>query len=503
MASERTNGRRARRRARRIKAPTALLLLVGAGTLTACGVGMLVAAIVGEIGDGRAVVDMAAPGIGFVAIGAFGLWATPTPDETMIRPATGFAAVALAWVAAALAGAVPLLLTGTFTPIDAVFETMSGFSTTGATLIANVEAEPQAILMWRSITQWLGGVGIVLVVVAVAPLAKMGLQRVFYAEATGITTDRLTPRITDTAKIIGGIYLALSLAAAIAYAIAGMSVFDAVNHAMTTLATGGFSTRNASLAAYDSPAIELVAILFMTLAGINFAIYWGVVRGNRARINLAETVAYLSILAVAIIAVSTSVELAGDSTSLGRAIRDGGFSVVSLMTTTGFTTADFDLWNTSARIALLALMVIGASAGSTAGGMKVIRVVLLGKITWQELQRQIKPTKVQVLRLGRRTFSEDVRRGLLGYMLIYSIVFALGTVAFAVGGLGPTSSFSATAATLNNIGPGLGDVGALENFSALPDSGRIVAIVLMLAGRLEIFTVFALFAALAGAFRRR
>ena len=488
----------------RISVSAALIMLVSAGTLTACGVGMGAATIAGALGDGRDLEEMAVPAAALTAVGLAGLFRVPRPSGGLIRPAAGFGAVTLAWVVAAVAGAIPLLLVGTFSsPIDALFETMSGFTTTGATLIDDIEAQSDAVLTWRSITQWLGGIGIVVLVVAVAPLARIGLQRVFYAEVTGITADRLTPRISDTAKIIVGIYVGLSLAAAVAYGVAGMSLFDAVNHAMTTLATGGFSTRTASIAAFDSVAIELVAVTFMVLAGINFAIYWRLVRGKPATPQLAEALGFVAILGLAIIAVATSLELAGDSSTLGRGIRDSVFSVVTLMSTTGFTTADFDAWNEFARLLLLMLMVVGGSAGSTSGGMKVMRVILLAKIAWQELGRQTQPRRVQVLRLGGRPFPEDVRVALLGYFLLYAVVFAIGCIAFAAGGLGPASSLSATAATLSNVGPGLGDVGAIENFGALSESGRIVAIVLMLAGRLEIFTLFALFAAGIGALTRR
>lgn len=482
----------------------ALLLLVSAGTITACGIGMLGAAIVGWIDDGRHVVDMATPGAVSIAAGALGLIAVPRPDGSLIRPTVGFGAVALAWTLAAVVGSVPLLLAGTFdSPLDALFEAMSGFTTTGATLLDNIDSQPDAVLVWRSITQWLGGVGIVLLVVAVAPLARMGFQRAFYAEVTGITTDRLAPRLSDTAKIIAAIYLTLSVAAVVAYQLAGMGPFDAVNHAMTTVATGGFSTRGGSIAAFDSMAIEAVAVVFMILAGINFAIYWRVLRGQSARPQLAEAFAFLAILAAAAAAVIVSLELAADSSSLARGARDGIFSVVSVMTTTGFTTADFDEWNHFARLLLLALMVIGASAGSTGGGMKVIRVVLLGRTAWQMLQRQIQPRAVRVLRLGGHPFPEEVRMALLGFLLVYAIVFSLGALAFAICGLGPASALGATGATLNNVGPGIGDVGAIESFSVLPNGGKVVAMVLMLAGRLEIFTIFALLAALVGALSRR
>ena len=481
-----------------------LLALVTSGVLVACGLGMLASDAIGEISERGPAVPLLLPGLIALIAGSLGLYSVPRPRGAQIDLTTGFGAVTLGWVAAAIVGAIPYLLAGTFnSPVDALFESMSGFTTTGATLIDQVEAQSDEILLWRSLTQWLGGVGIVLLVVAVAPLAKVGLQKVFYAEVTGITSDRLTPRISDTAKIIAGIYVTLTVAAGIAYAAAGMGAFDAVNHALTTLATGGFSTRTSSLAGYESGAIEAVAVVFMALAGVNFAVYWRIVKRQGVGSPIAETIAYAAILIAAIAAVAISLELAADVGSFGRGVRDATFTVVSVMTTTGFTTADFDTWNEFARYALLGLMVIGACAGSTGGGIKVIRAVLLSKAGWHELQKQTQPNAVRVLRFGGRTFGEEVRTRVLGFMLVYTVVFALGTAAFAVCGLEPASSFSATAATLNNIGPGLGDIGALENFAALPLGGRLVAIFLMLAGRLEIFTVLALIVAGIGLVTRR
>ena len=491
-------------RAGRRRARLGLLALVVAGTLTACGLGMLLSAAVGEVSDQREILALLIPGIAAIAIGATGLVTVGRTGGIQVDATTGFGAVVLAWLGAAAMGAVPYLAAGTFeSPIDALFESMSGFTTTGATLLGRIEAQPDGILFWRSLTQWLGGVGIVLLVVAVAPLARVGLQKVFYAEVTGVTTDRLTPRIADTAKIIAGVYIALTAAAMVAYGVAGMNVFNAVNHGLTTMATGGFSTRTASIGAFDSAGIEAVAVIFMTLAGINFAIYWRLIRHRSAGTQMAEAVAFVTILGAAIVAIVVSLELAADASTVGRAIRDATFSAVSLMTTTGYTTADFDRWNEFARVALLALMVVGASAGSTAGGVKVIRAVLLGKAGWQELQRQTQPTAVRVLRFGGRNFPEDVRVAVLSFLLVYVLVFGTGTIALAICGLGFDSSLSATAATLNNIGPGLGDVGAVENYQALPAGGRLVTTGLMLAGRLEIFTVFALLAAAVGTLRRR
>jgi trk system potassium uptake protein TrkH len=473
--------------------------LVTGGVVGTCGVGMLASAAVGLAGDGREITALAAPGLVALVLGvAAMLLASGRPAASVaLRPASGFAAVTLAWVVGAAAAAIPLLAAGTFSsPLDAYFEAMSGFTTTGATLIADIEAQPDGVLMWRSMSQWLGGVGIVVLVVAIAPVSGPTLQRAFYAEVSGVTAERLTPRIVDTAKIIAGIYLALSAAAVAAYLVAGMDLSDAVAHMFPTIATGGFSTLNDSIAGFDSVAIELIAILFMTLGAINFAFYWRAIKGGVLRPQVAEIRAFLGVLVLAIAAVTASLLLSDDVAGLAEATREAAFSVVSITTSTGYTTADFDGWNEFARLALLILMFVGGCAGSTAGGMKVIRIVLLGRIARQEVERQLQPSSVQVLRMGGRPFSEQVRAGVLAFALIYALVFIAGSFAMAMTGVDLATAISGTSATLNIIGPGLGDVGAVDNFEAIPDGGRVVAIVLMLIGRLEVFTVVALFASI-------
>jgi trk system potassium uptake protein TrkH len=479
--------------------------LVVGGTLVACGIGMLVCAGVGFVGDGREVVALAVPGaatlvVGVLMVGHTGRWA---PSTLTIRPVNGFAAVTFAWVAAAAVGAIPLLAAGTFSsPLDAYFEAMSGFTTTGSTLLEEMEVEPDAVLFWRSTMQLLGGVGIVVLVVAVAPVSFTGMQRAFYAEASGVTAERLTPRIVDTAKIIASIYAALTLACGVGYAIAGMGAFDAVNHAFTTVATGGFSPRTASIGFFDSVAIETIAMVFMVAGAINFAFYWRAIRGGPLMPQLSEVRAYLAILLLSIAAVTLSLVLADDAGNVADSLRQSAFSVVTVATDTGYVTADFDLFNDFARIGLVVLMVIGGCAGSTAGGIKVIRALLLAKSGWQEVNRQVQPSAIQVLRLGGRPFSEEIRRAVFAFFLVYVLTFLTGTLAFGASGLDPVTAISGTAATLNMVGPGLEEVGAHESFEAFSPFARAVGATLMLIGRLEIFTVVALLAALVRVYRR-
>jgi trk system potassium uptake protein TrkH len=483
----------------RLSIPVSPLIgLTLGGTLTASGLAMLVCGVVGFL-DGEAGVAFAGPGVVTAAIGLILLAGALDPDRraVAVTPVAGLLAVTLAWTVASATGVAPLLLSGSFhSPLDAYFESVSGFTTTGATLLGNIEAQPDAVLVWRSIMQWLGGVGIVVLVVAIAPVSGPGIQKAFYAETSSVTSDRLTPRIIDTAKIIAGIYLVLSGVAALAYLVAGMGAFDAINHSMTTIATGGFSTRNASIGAFDSVAIEIVAIIFMIIGGVNFAFYWRAIRGKGLRPQSSEVLGFLGFVFGISAAVGVSLWLAGDATGFASTVLDSIFSVTTIVTTTGFTTADFDTWNSFARSAILLSMFIGACAGSTAGGIKVIRVMLLGKAAMQELQRQVRPTAVRVLRIGTHVYREDVRRAVLGFFLIYMIVYGCGVLAMAAGGLDPLTAFSAASATLNMIGPGIGEIGALESYGALSEFNRAVACVLMIAGRLEVFTVVALLAAL-------
>lgn len=471
-----------------------LIAPVVSGALLAVGVAMLVCFVVALVNGDGAAAAFGLPAAVAITVAALGLRSARWLRQTPLRPRDGFFAVTMAWLLAAAVGAIPFLIYPTFRSVtDAFFESMSGFTTTGATLIDTVEDQPDAILLWRSLSQWLGGVGIVVLVVAIAPATGLATQRVFYAESSGVTAERLTPRIVDTAKIIWGIYLVLTALGFLAYLAAGMGPFDAINHIFTTLATGGFSTQTASIAAFDSLAIELVAIVFMALAGVNFAFYWRALRGrDQLWPQAAEVRAYALILMVGIVAVTAALWLSGDAGSPARALRDGAFTVTSVMTTTGYTTADFDAWSAFAPLVLLALMFVGGCAGSTSGGMKVIRIMLLGKTAGQEIERQLRPKAIQVLRTRGRVFSEELRRGVLGFFYLYVTVFLAGTLIMAAVGLDLVSAASGVIATLNVIGPGLGEVGATENYGAVPAGGRWVLSALMLIGRLEVFTVLVL-----------
>jgi trk system potassium uptake protein len=471
-----------------------LIAPVIGGALLAVGLGMVVCVVValGDGGEGLAAFGL--PAAVLIPLSAALLFSERRLRSMPLRPRDGFFAVTMGWLLAAVVGTVPFLLQGTFErPVDAFFESMSGFTTTGATMLGDIEAEPAAILMWRSISQWIGGIGIVVLVVAIAPATGMASQRVFYAETSGVTAERLTARIADTAKIIFGIFLVITGVGFLAYWIAGMTPWDAVNHTFTSVATAGFSTRNASIGAFDSLAIEIVAIALMTAGGINFAFYWLALQGrDRIWPQASEVRAYLLILLASILVATLTVWLSTDDAALGESLRGAAFSVTSILTTTGYTTVDFDAWHEFGRMHLLLLMFIGGCAGSTAGGMKVIRVMLLGKAAAQEVQRQLRPRAVQVLRIRGRVYPEEVRRGVFGFFSIYIITFAVGVLALAAVGMDTMTSISGAAATLNIIGPGLGDIGATENYAAIPEGGLWLMTLFMLIGRLEVFTLLVL-----------
>jgi trk system potassium uptake protein TrkH len=380
---------------------------------------------------------------------------------------------------------------------------MSGFITTGATLLSDIEGETPSILFWRSMTHWLGGIGIVVLFVAVAPLLGVGAARLLGAEMSGLTQPRLTPRIADTAKALVVIYLAISLAETAALLLAGMPLYDAVVHMFGTVATGGFSNKTASVGFYDSLAIEAIIGFFMVASGVSFSLYYLFYTRRRFDVFLdRELLAYLGIIAVASVFVWGILVLGGDyGSAWGTALRDSAFAVSSVITTTGFITADFDQWDPAAEVVLILLMFIGGCAGSTAGGIKVIRILIVFRTILQDVFRMIHPRAVTPLQIGGRVVPEAVRIATLGLFAAWIGVFAIATFIVALKAeLTPLSAVTAVATTLNDVGPGLAQVGATESFEIVNPLGRFVLPVCMLLGRLEIFTVVAL---LSPAFWRR
>ncbi len=394
--------------------------------------------------------------------------------------------------------------------VNCYFEAMSGLTTTGATILADIEAVPRSLLLWRAFTQWLGGLGIVVIFVAVLPTLGVGGKRLFRHEAPGPTKEGLQPQIRQTARILLYIYLALTVAEILALWIGPMDLYDSVCHTFTTVATAGFSTRNASIGHYDSTFVDAIVIIFMVLAAVNFAMYFALIRGKVASVwRDPELRTYLVILLVGSLIVvgfllgqpirTTGGEELRDA-SAGEAIRYGLFATLSIATTTGFCTADFDQWPFAAKAVLVLLMFIGGSAGSTAGGLKVIRIWIAFKVMLSEIEHVFRPQVVRPVRVGNRIIDDELKLGTIAYVLGIVILFAAGSGAVMLferylGGnsIDYTTAAAASLASLCNIGPGLGKVGAVKNYGWMTAESKLVLSLLMALGRLEVFAIIVLF----------
>lgn len=412
--------------------------------------------------------------------------------QIRFSPGDGFLLVSLAWGFTSLFGAVPFMLSGvTANPADAVFESVSGFTTTGATIFADVELLPRAILFWRAMTHWMGGMGIVVLTVALLPLLGIGGFQLVKAETPGPEKDKVAPKITSAAKILWVLYLSLTALQTGLLMAFGMDWFDAVTHAFATMATGGFGTKNASIGAYASPWIDWTCTVFMLLAGLNFTLYYRLLRGKFEDIlNNTEARAYLGIAAAASLAVALL--LLPIYGSFGDALRYASFQVASILTTTGFATADFDRWPELAKAVLFLLMFIGGCSGSTGGGIKVIRHVVLFKQAGNEMRRLLFPRGIFSVRLNGKVGRKDVVYGVAGFVYLYLFLVFAVTLTVASSGTDLLSSLTTALATVGNIGPGFGAVGPTQNYSFFPDYVKIVCSFAMIAGRLELWTVMIL-----------
>ncbi len=411
-----------------------------------------------------------------------------------VRVREGFAVVTLGWLAVGLLGGVPAWLSGEIPAYtDAAFESISGFTTTGASILTDIEGRSHGVLFWRALTHWLGGMGIVLLALAILPLLGVGGMQLFRAEVPGPVAERLTPRIRQTAKLLWGVYVLLTGIEAVALHLAGLSVFDAICHAFATMATGGFSTRNASVGAYQNPAVDWIIIVFMFLAGVNFALHYQALRGKLTVYGRDEEFRFYGLVTlVAAILIIGPLVAGGFFPSLHDTIRHGVFQTVAIMTTTGFGTFDYLLWPPVAHAVLLVLMAVGGCAGSTGGGIKVMRLLLLLKAGKQELKKLVHPRAVTTLWLNDRTVSSSLITNVLGFFLLFVVVYVLGVVILTLGGRDLITAVGATAATLGNIGPGLGSVGPAENYAHFLAWEKWLLVFFMLAGRLEIYTVLVL-----------
>ncbi len=418
----------------------------------------------------------------------------------------GYIVVAFGWIVMSLSGTLPYIITQAIPSFtDAFFETMSGYTTTGATILNDIEIVPEGVLFWRSLTHWIGGMGIIVLAIAILPLLGIGGMQLFAAEAPGPNADKLHPRITDTAKRLWLIYFAYTAAETILLQFAGMSFFDAINHSLCTLSTGGFSTKNASVAYWNGqPLIQYIIIVFMFLAGTNFILSYFAFKGRiQKAINDEEFRWYLRFIVMFTIITAAIIYFNADFAissidhpqiygKAEAAFRHALFQVISVITTTGFVTADFTLWTPFLLVFFFGLMFLGGSAGSTSGGVKVVRHMILIKNGFLEFRRALHPNAILPVRYNDRAISGDIVFNILGFFILYMLSFIIGALVFSMFQIDFESAVGLSASSLGNVGPALGNFSPVNNYAALPALGKWWAAFLMLIGRLELFTVLIL-----------
>lgn len=442
-------------------------------------------------------------GLSAMALGAI-LFVNFRPKEEL-RMREAFLVVSLTWFVGSLIGAFPFFLSGTLeTYTDSVFETMSGLSTTGATIFNGVTSDgiqnpmiedlDKSILFWRSFTHWMGGMGIIVLTLALLPLLGIGGMQLYKAEYSGSTSDKLTPRIQETAFLLWSIYVGLTfIQFLLLWVHPSMDWFEAINHAFSTLATGGFSTQNDSIAGFDSVYIDIIIILFMLLAGINFAMHFKLFKGDIGSfLKNREIRFYFLVIASFTIVISAGLWALQDY-SVGDALRYGSFQVVSIVTTTGFGTDNYVLWVPFTSFLLFILFFSGSCAGSTGGGIKMIRLMIIAKNIGRELKQIVHPQAIVPVRVGDRVIDSPILKTILGFFVAYFLIFVLGTLGMSLLGYDFMSAMGASIASLGNIGPAWGEFGPIDDYAGVPYAGKWLLLILMMVGRLELFTVLVLF----------
>lgn len=426
--------------------------------------------------------------------------------EKIMNKREGYIVVTFGWIIMAFSGTLPYIFTGAIPNFtDAFLETMSGYTTTGATILNDIEIIPHGVLFWRSMTHWIGGMGIIVLAIAVLPLLGIGGMQLFAAEAPGPSGDKLHPRITDTAKRLWLIYVGYTVAETILLKLAGMSFFDAINHALSTLSTGGFSTKNASVAHWnDQPIIQYIIILFMFLAGTNFVLSYFALKGKVQKVIKDDEFKIYFIFIVIFTAIAAAIIYLKADPSISSishpmvwgpaesAFRHALFQVISVITTTGFITADYTLWSPFLVVFFFGLMFLGGSGGSTSGGVKVMRHLILIKNGFLEFRRALHPNAILPVRYNSRAVSGEIVFNILAFFIMYMLSFIVGALVFSMFGLDFMSSIGIAASSLGNVGPAFGDFGPVNNYASLPALGKWWAAFLMLIGRLELFTVLIL-----------
>lgn len=414
------------------------------------------------------------------------------PKNTAFYAREGFVTVSLSWILLSLVGAVPFVLTGEIPGyVDAVFETVSGFTTTGSSILTDVEAMSYTAMFWRCFTNWIGGMGVLVFIMAVLPLSGSYNMHLMRAESTGPSVGKLVPRVKNTAKILYGIYFGMTVVLIVSYILAGMNVYDAFIISFSTMGTGGFANLNASLGGYPHAA-QVVSVIFMVLCGVNFNAYFLLISRKPGEFfKMEEVRVYLLIIFLS--AAAITLQIRGSYGSLYAAIHDATFQVVSIMTTTGFSTANFDTWPMLAKTILLFLMVVGGCAGATAGGIKVSRFIILVRTLGKEAAHLTHPRSVKKIRLNHHVVSEEVAKSVYSFMIAYVLVLMISVFIVSKDGFDFTTTFTSVLSMLGNVGPGLSMVGPTGNYAAFSPLSKIVLFMDMLAGRLEIFPIMVLF----------
>ncbi len=466
--------------------------------------GLAVCSAVELLAGDDAVVPLAVPALLSAVLG-MGLWkGTRSPHR--VSAASAFAAVGWTWIAISAVGALPFWWSGMLPALDdAVFEAVSGFTGTGATVLTPIQGNGAGLLLWRQATQWYGGMGVIVLAVAVLPLLGVGGFELLRAESPGPTSDRLAPRVRDTARRLWIVYVGLTLLIVTALLVTGLSAYDALAHAMTTVSTGGFSTYDASIAAFDSAAVEAVLVVSMFAGAVSFALWWQVLRGvgPRALAQSSELRVFVTVIVVAITFVTVLLAVEDAGLGLVSALRGGAFTVVSTMSTTGYGTVDFALWPAAAQLVVLALMVSGGMAGSTSGAMKLFRIQVMVAHARRELRRLLHPSAVLPVRLGGHVVPDPIVSRIVGFFVLYVVLAIAGTVVLAALGADLVTAASAITSAIGAFGPALGDVGPTTTYLNLDRPSRAVLVVYMLLGRLELFTLLLMFVAPVDSLRYR
>ncbi|MCG8482318.1 MAG: TrkH family potassium uptake protein [Clostridia bacterium] len=415
------------------------------------------------------------------------------PDSNIIKTREGFAIVSFGWIAASFFGCLPFIISGAIpSPVNAFFETVSGLTTTGASILTDIESLPKGILFWRSFTHWIGGMGILVFTVALLPAVGAGGFQIFKAESPGPISDKIAPRIKDTAKILYVTYIIITAAETILLLFGGLSLYDALVHTFGTVGTGGFSSHNKSIAAFNSTYVYMVISFFMLMSGMNFSLFYELYKGRfRNFLKDQELRFYLSIVAGSILLISINV-YGSIYSSIGKSLEQSIFQVISITTTTGYATADFDTWPTFSKMILFVLMFAGGCAGSTGGSVKQIRLLLIIKLLKREFQKIFHPRAMIPLKINDRSIPSDVTANVTSFLALYLGLFVFGTIIVSLEDISMVTAASSVAATLGNIGPGFELVGATQNYEFFSNPTKLLLSFFMLAGRLELFTIITL-----------